>query len=129
MTSASDAGSMRPPAPRRGTGGPSCCATPAPFAFESDIKLVFTHGSDRDRLALALRARALFAALAQTLEVLAEVAVPGRDDDRDSAVGARLTREAYERARLLRVDVAEEASSSARANRLPKASPRRRARP
>src|SRR5215212_2377577 len=100
---------MTPPAPRRGTGGPSCRAVaPAPFAFGSDIKLVFACRSTRDGLALALLARALFAALAQTLEVLAEVAVPGRDDDGDGAVRSRLTREAYERARLLRVDVAEE---------------------
>src|SRR3954464_8466307 len=101
MTSASDAGSMRPPAPRRGTGGPCCSgATPATFKLELDINsrslqtsilIRATHSSTRDGLALVL-----FAPVSEALEVLAEVSVPRRDDDGDSAVRAGLTRKAYE---------------------------------
>src|SRR5205085_12025645 len=46
--------------------------------------------------------------LITSLQVLAEVTVPGRDDDRDRARRPRLARKSYYGSRLVRLDVAEE---------------------
>src|SRR5205085_11749462 len=54
---------------------------------------------------LARRLRRIFLL---PLQVLAEVAVPWRDDDGYRAGRLRLTRKTYERSRLTRLDVAEE---------------------